>query len=271
MNKSTTNANAIIDVNVDTGEGFGQYSLGDDREIMKYVTSANIATGFHAGDPSVLEQTIMYAKENGVAVGAHTGLPDKQGFGRRRMDITAAELRADTLFQLGAIDGILSVHGMTLQHIKPHGVLYRMVSEFEEYIEVFLDTVKEYNPDLYVMLPENTPSFSRGLEKGMKMAGEALVGLSYDDEGNWVLERNRRSRSPEEVAARALMVAKEKRIETISGKKLDMPMTVTVCIHCDGGPNVVERGKAVMKALKRGGVMPGNLDKVFASKSSSRR
>jgi UPF0271 protein len=258
--------NTVIDVNVDTGESFGRYTLGNDSEIMKYVTSANVATGFHAGDPSVLEQTIIYAKENGVAVGAHTGLPDKQGFGRRRMDITATELRADTLYQLGAIDGMLRVHGMKMQHIKPHGILYRMVSESEEYIDAFLDTVKEYNSNLYIMLPENTPGFKRGLDKGLKMAGEALIDISYDDKGNWILERTKKARSPEEVAARAIMVAKEKQIETMSGGKLAMPMAVTVCIHGDG-PNAVEIGKTVMKALEANGVTPGNLDKVFASRS----
>jgi UPF0271 protein len=258
----------IIDVNVDTGESFGRYILGKDSEIMRYVTSANVATCFHAGDPAVLEQTIGYAKENNVAVGAHTGLPDKQGFGRRRMDITAAELRADTLFQLGAIDGMLRVHGMKLQHIKPHGILYRMVSEFEEYIDTFLCAVKEYDPNLYIMLPENTPGFRRGLDMGLKMAGEALIDLSYDDQGNWMLERNKKARSPEEVAARAVMVAKEKQIGTTSGKRIDMPMAVTVCIHGDG-PNAVEIGKTVMKALEANGVETGSLDRVFASKQGS--
>jgi UPF0271 protein len=155
---------------------------------------------------------------------------------------------------------------MTLQHIKPHGILYRMVSEFDEYIDVFLDTVKEYNPDLYIMLPENTPAFKRGLEKGLKMAGEALIDLSYDDEGNWVLERNKKARSPEEVAARAVMVAKEKQIETISGKRLDMPMAVTVCIHGDG-PNAVEIGKTVMQELAVNGIEAGNLDRAFQSRA----
>jgi UPF0271 protein len=143
-----------------------------------------------------------------------------------------------------------------------------MVSEFEEYIDTFLDTVKEYDPDLYVMLPENTPAFKRGAEKGLKMAGEALIDLSYDDKGNWVLERNKKARSPEEVAARAVMVAKEKQIETVSGGLLNMPKAVTVCIHGDG-PNAVEIGETVMKALKANGVVPGNLDRVFASRAQA--
>ncbi len=101
-----------IDVNVDMGESFGRYVLGNDEELMKYISSANVATCFHAGDPLVMEQTVKWAKEYDVAVGAHLGLPDKQGFGRREMDITAEELRSDTLYQLGAIDGVLKVYGM---------------------------------------------------------------------------------------------------------------------------------------------------------------
>jgi UPF0271 protein len=141
-----------------------------------------------------------------------------------------------------------------------------MVSEFEEYIDVFLDTVKEYDPGLYIMLPENTPGFKRGLKKGLKMAGEALIDLSYDDEGNWLLERNKKARSPAEVAARAVMVAKEKQIETVSGKRLDMPMAVTVCIHGDG-PNAVEIGETVANELRANGIETGSLDRIFTART----
>ncbi|MDR3295218.1 MAG: 5-oxoprolinase subunit PxpA [Clostridiales Family XIII bacterium] len=244
-----------IDINVDAGESFGRYTLGNDGEVMKYVTSANVATGFHAGDPLVLEQTLLWAKEYGVAVGAHTGLPDRQGFGRREMNITKEELRSDTIYQIGAIDGFLKLHGLAMQHVKPHGVLYRMVSENEAYIDTFLDAVKEYNPDLFVMLPEYTPGFRRGLEKGLKMAGEVLIDLSYDDEGNWILERNKKARTPEEVAERALMVAKDRQIATVSGKRLDTPAAVTVCIHGDG-PNAADIARTVHKVLVDNGVTP---------------
>ncbi|MDD3874970.1 MAG: LamB/YcsF family protein, partial [Methanosarcina sp.] len=137
-----------VDVNADMGESFGRYNLGNDEALMKYITSANVATSFHAGDPMVMEKTVALAKKYNVAVGAHVGLPDRQGFGRRMMDITKEELRSDTLYQLGALDGILKVYEMTMQHIKPHGILYRMVSENEKYIDTFLNTVKEYDPNL---------------------------------------------------------------------------------------------------------------------------
>lgn len=247
-----------IDVNADMGESFGRYTLGNDEALMKYITSANVATSFHAGDPLVMDKTVALAKKYNVAVGAHVGLPDRQGFGRRMMDITQEELRSDTLYQLGALDGILKVYGMTMQHIKPHGILYRMVSENEKYIDTFLNTVKEYNPDLFIMLPPNTPAFARGIEMGLKMAGEALIDLSYDDEGNWIIERNKAAREAAEVAGRALSVAKEQKIAAISGKMIDIN-AVTVCIHGDA-PDAENEGKCVKETLEANGVTLANLN-----------
>lgn len=248
----------IIDVNVDMGESFGRYKLGNDEEVMKYITSANVACGFHAGDPLVLEQTVLWAKKYGVAVGAHVGLPDRQGFGRREMSITTEELRSDILYQLGALQGMLKLHDMKMQHIKPHGILYRMVSENEKYIDTFLDIVKEYNKDLYIMLPQTTLAFNKGLEKGLKMAAEILIDLSYDDEGNWVIERTKKARTPDEVAKRALMVAKDKKIATVSGKLIDAKDAVTVCLHGDA-PNAVEVAQTVKEMLEDNGVRLMNL------------
>lgn len=241
-----------MDINVDMGESFGRYVLGNDEEVMKYITSANVACSFHAGDPLVMEQTVRWAKQYGVAVGAHVGLPDRQGFGRREMAITPEEMRADVIYQLGALDGFLKIHGMKMQHVKPHGILYRMVFEYEKYIDVFLDTVKEYNPDLFIVLPPNVPAYERGLNKGLKMAGEALIDLSYDDEGKWVLERTKKARTPEEVAERAVMVAKEKKIATITGKLIEMN-AVTVCVHGDN-PNAVNVVRGIREAFEKNGI-----------------
>ncbi|MEN1758865.1 5-oxoprolinase subunit PxpA [Anoxynatronum sibiricum] len=247
-----------IDINVDMGESFGRYTLGNDEAVMQYISSANIACGFHAGDPLVLEKTIKWAKQYNVAVGAHLGLPDRQGFGRREMKITPDELRTDTLYQIGAMEAFLKIHNMEMQHVKAHGILYRMVTEYEEYIDPFYQAIREYNPDLWIMLPPSAPAFERGKELGMKLAPEILIDLSYDDEGNWVIERTKKARTPEEVAERALMVAKEKKINTISGKVIEAN-GVTVCLHGDA-PNAVEVAKKVNEVLRENNVIIANLN-----------
>lgn len=255
----------IIDVNVDMGESFGRYTLGNDKEIMPFITSANIACGYHAGDPIVMDQTIRWAKEHNVAIGAHVGLPDRQGFGRREMKITPEELRTDLLYQLGAMDAFLKVHGLTMQHVKPHGILYRMVFEYDQYIDVFYNTIQEYNKDLFVMLPPTAPAYRRGREIGMKLAPEILIDLSYDENGNWVIERRKVARTPMEVAERALMVARDKKIATMSGKLIDAN-GVTVCLHGDA-PNALEVAETVYKVLKENGVRLANLQEIEEEKA----
>lgn len=242
-----------MDVNVDMGESFGRYVLGNDEGIMRAgATSANIATCFHAGDPTVLMRTVTWAKQYGVGVGAHTGLPDKQGFGRRRMEITADELAADTLYQIGAIAAVCKAVGVPLQHVKPHGILYRMVSEDEKYIDPFLDAVASFDDTLWIMIPKATPIYDRGVAKGLRMAPEALIDLGYDDEGNWVIEKVKKERSPQDVARRAVAVARDGKIDTVGGRIIDIE-AVTVCCHGDA-PNAVDEVAAVVEALKAAGM-----------------
>ncbi|GAB6171427.1 5-oxoprolinase subunit PxpA [Paradesulfitobacterium aromaticivorans] len=227
-----------MDLNVDMGESFGRYQLGDDESVMPYITSANIACGFHAGDALVMYKTVQLAKQYGVAVGAHTGLPDLQGFGRRKMEVTPEELTSDTLYQLGALNGIANPVGMKIHHIKPHGILYRMVSDEEKYASAYLKAVMQFNPELFIYVPRGTLIWDMGKNMGLRLAAEILVDLSYDDNGNWVLERNKQARSPEEVAERALMVAQEKMITTVSGNKISAEAD-TICCHGDS-PNAAE-------------------------------
>lgn len=241
-----------MDINVDMGESFGRYNLGNDEEVMKYITSANVACGYHAGDPLVMNETVRLAKKYGVAVGAHTGLPDKQGFGRRRMDVTPEELKTDTLYQLGALGAFLKANRMEMQHVKPHGILYRMVAEDERYADAYLDAVFLYNPGLYIFVQRNTLIWERGNKRGMKMAAEILVDLSYDDDGNWILERTKKPRSPEEVAERAVMVAREGQITTISGNKISAEAD-TICCHGDS-PNAAEVVKRIKEEFTNLGI-----------------
>ncbi len=241
-----------IDINVDMGESFGRYVLGDDEALMPWISSANIATGFHAGDPLVMEQTILWAKKYNVAVGAHVGLNDRQGFGRRQIDISPAELRTDTLYQLGAIDAFLRLHNMKLQHIKPHGILYRMVGEQERYINTFLDVVEEYDKNLYIMLHTGCEALQRAQKRGLKTAPEILVDLGYDSSGNWILERVKKARSPQEIASRALRAVQAKKIDTIDGTLMDIT-GVTVCLHGDA-PNAAAVAKAVHAAFSEANI-----------------
>lgn len=250
-----------IDVNVDMGESFGRYILGDDEGLMPYVTSANIATGFHAGDPLVLERTIKWAKQYNVAIGAHIGLADRQGFGRRQIDISKEELRADIIYQLGAMDAFLKIHGLKMQHVKPHGILYRMVGEQEKYIDTFLDAIEEYNKDLYIMLHTGCEALKRAEERGLKTAPEVLIDLGYDENGNWMLERVKKARSPQDVANRAVKVAKEGKIDTINGSYVSVN-GCTVCIHGDS-PNAVEVAKTVKESLEKENITLTNLDGYF--------
>ncbi|HWQ79314.1 MAG TPA: 5-oxoprolinase subunit PxpA [Anaerovoracaceae bacterium] len=250
-----------IDINVDMGESFGRYALGDDEALMPYVTSANIATGFHAGDPLVLDRTIRWAKDYGVAAGAHIGLPDRQGFGRREISLTPEELKSDTIYQLGAMDGFLKLYGLKMQHVKPHGILYRMVGENPKYVDAFLDAVEAYNPDLFIMLHTGCEALKQAEQRGLKTAPEILVDLGYDAEGNWMIERVKKARAPEEVAQRALKVVKEGLIDTVDGKLIPV-QGCTVCIHGDA-PNAAEVAKTVYQTLKDNEVEAVNLNEYF--------
>lgn len=241
-----------MDLNVDMGESFGRYKLGNDEAVMPFITSANVACGFHAGDSLVMQETVRLAKRYEVAVGAHTGLQDLRGFGRRRMEVTPEELKNDTLYQLGALDAILRANGMRMQHVKPHGILYRMVSDDPGYAEAFLEAVTAFDNGLFVMIPRDTLIWKRGQEMGLQMAAEILIDLSYDDEGNWVLERTKKARSPEEVAARAVMVARDKQITTISGKQIPAEAD-TICCHGDS-PNAAEVVRTVRAGLEQAGI-----------------
>lgn len=253
-----------IDINVDMGESFGRYKLGNDEEVLKYITSANIACGFHASDPLVMKHTVKLAKKYGVAVGAHTGLPDLQGFGRREIRITPEELKSDTIYQIGALDAFLKINNMKMQHVKPHGILARMVGQDERYAEAYVGAVSEYNPELFVVitLGSGTALLEKGKKAGLRTVAEAVADLNYDAQGSWVLEREKKAWAPEEVASRAISVARDGKIATIEGKLI--PMTAyTICCHGDA-PNAADIVKRVREELDKQGITVVNISKVLA-------
>lgn len=141
-----------IDINSDMGEGFGLYKVGDDAKIMEYITTANVACGFHAGDSSVMRQTVALAKKNGVAVGAHPGFPDLQGFGRREIKMTSQEIKDIMTYQIGALQAFVEASGMKLHHVKPHGVLYGMAVRDENIFRPIGEAILETDPNLYMYI-----------------------------------------------------------------------------------------------------------------------
>jgi len=243
-----------IDINVDTGEGFGRYRVGpfEDEEVFKYATSINLATGFHAGDPVIMWNSIKAAKKYGIAIGAHPGLQDIRGFGRRRILLDPEELKADLLYQIGALEAFLRVENLRMQHVKPHGALYVMAEIDPAYAEAIVEAVAMYNPDLILITERNTELWKKAQSKGLRVAAEAFPDLNYDPSGKIIIERVKKAWDPELVARRALMVIKEKKIDTIDGKKIDMDVH-TICIHGDA-PNAPEIIRTVRKRLEENGV-----------------
>ncbi|GBC69600.1 hypothetical protein HRbin01_01302 [archaeon HR01] len=241
-----------IDINVDTGEGYGRYRLGNDEEVIKYVSSANLATGFHGGDPVVMWTTVKYAKKYGVAVGAHPAFQDLRGFGRRVIKMEPEELKSDILYQLGALDAFLKAEGMKMQHVKPHGALYMVVENDETYAEAVIDAIRLYNPELIFFTEYGTVAWKKAKDAGLRVVSEAFPDLQYSSEGKWIIERVKKPMDPSTVARRALSIVKDGSIETIDGKTIKI-VAETICLHSDS-PNAPEVAKTVREELEKNGV-----------------
>jgi len=225
-----------VDLNADLGESFGRWTLGDDAALMAHITSANVAAGFHGGDPHVLRETVALAVEHGVGIGAHAGLPDLVGFGRRRMAITPQELADLVLYQAGAVGAFAEAAGAALRHVKPHGAMYSMAVDDPELAAALCETVAVLGVAL-LMPPQLADAAAAA---GIRFVSEGYVDLDYDEDGKLILERVKQPRDPAETADRALRFAREGQVESI-------------CIHGDG-PNAVELAAAVRRALQDAGV-----------------
>ncbi|WP_309492281.1 5-oxoprolinase subunit PxpA [Candidatus Hecatella orcuttiae] len=243
-----------IDINVDMGESFGRYKIGNDEEVMKYVSSTNIACGFHAGDPMVMRATVRLAKKYGVAVGAHPGLPDLAGFGRREIKITPDELRNYIVYQLGALKAFAEAEGLKLEHIKPHGTLYAMVERDEALAEAIIEGVRDVDPELIFITEseERSKAHVVAKRKGVRVARDAMVDLHYSQQGDWIIERVKKNWDPNVVAERALMVVKEGKIPAIDGTIIKMEAE-TLTMHGDPS-NAPEVVRTVRKRLEEEGI-----------------
>ncbi|PAF44889.1 5-oxoprolinase subunit PxpA [Helicobacter sp. 11S02629-2] len=241
----------VIDFNSDMGENFGAWVIGDgvDSEIVKYISSANIATGFHAGDPNIMEQTILSAKAHKVGVGAHPGFRDLVGFGRRLIKEEPKTLVNDVLYQLGALKELASLHDENLSHIKLHGALYLHSVLDEGFAYALIEGLQKKNATLPIIgfSSKNCYLQKAALEAKHPYIKELLVDRDYDDDGNFVLVRKARTYTPAEVKDKVELALKKGVIKSVSGKEIAIDFE-TMCIHSDTA-GCLELIKAVKKTL----------------------
>jgi UPF0271 protein len=246
-----------IDINCDMGESFGAYALGMDGEVIKYISSANIACGYHAGDPRVMHATVRMAKENGVAVGAHPGFPDLVGFGRRNMDCTPDEIRDFVIYQIGALVGFCRLHNVPMQHVKPHGNLYNMSVGNETMSRAIAEAIAAVDSNLiWVALGGAQAPMVRKIaaEAGIRAAFEAFPDRTYDSDGRLtsrkkpgaVIEDSQRS------AEQALRMAIDGEIIAVDGSRLKIEIH-TLCLHGDN-PSAVEHTLTIRQSLATEGI-----------------
>ncbi|HSU80228.1 MAG TPA: 5-oxoprolinase subunit PxpA, partial [Candidatus Angelobacter sp.] len=178
-----------IDINCDLGESFGAYTIGQDLDMLKLVTSVNVACGFHAGDPKTMRETVAQAVEQGVGIGAHPGFPDLSGFGRRNMDLTPQEIYDTVIYQIGALEGFVRVAGGSLQHVKPHGALYNMAAKSESISNAIAQAVYDFNPSLILYGLSRSELIVSGKRVGLRVASEVFADRTYQQDGSLTSRR----------------------------------------------------------------------------------
>ena len=223
-----------VDLNSDLGESFGAYTIGLDDQVLSYITSANIACGYHAGDPNVMSKTVRMAKEHDVGVGAHPGLPDLHGFGRRMMDITPDDAYHLTLYQIGALQAFCTANKVELQHVKPHGALYNMAAKNEALANAIAKAVKEINPSLILFGLANSKLIQAGEELGLKTASEVFADRTYQDDGTLTprSQDNAVIEHIQDAEKQVIHMIKEQKVKTVNGKEIPIKAD-SICVHGD--------------------------------------
>ena len=228
-----------IDINCDMGESFGRYSLGNDEALMSFITSANIACGFHAGDPVVMDQTVRLAVEQQVSVGAHPGYPDLQGFGRRTMDLTMEEIETFVLFQVSALAGFARSAGVELVHVKPHGALYNHAVGDQQAARAIARGVARFSREIILVGLAGSKMIAEGSDVGLRCAREGFPERGYNPDGTLMSRRLPGAilDSPQEASAQALRLVKEG-VRVSSGSQNITHAVDTLCVHGDS-PNAL--------------------------------
>lgn len=223
-----------VDINCDMGESFGQWRIGDstDESLFPFISSANIATGFHAGDPGLMDSMVRLAVKNSVGIGAHPGFRDLQGFGRRRIHATSAELLNDITYQVGALREFTFRHGGRLRHVKPHGALYMLMAEDEDLSARFVDYMRSVNPDTYIFCMPTSKTYELAEKAGQPVVREFFADRDYDDSGSIVFTRKVGRPDPRVIAEKVLMACMDGKVIAESGNIVDIEFD-SVCFHSD--------------------------------------
>jgi 5-oxoprolinase (ATP-hydrolysing) subunit A len=248
---------ARLDLNCDLGESFGAYTIGADAEVMPYITSANVACGFHGGDPGVMRRTVQLAREHGVAVGAHPGFQDLVGFGRREMRVSPQEVEDIVLYQVGALEAIARSEGLRLVHVKPHGALYNMATRDRAMADAIARAVRACDPSLVLFVPPASEMQRAGEAAGLAVAAEGFADRAYEPDGSLAPRTRAGSviHDAETVVARAARMATEGVVTATDGR--DIPMRIaTLCVHGDT-PGAGDLARALREGLTRAGVEIG--------------
>jgi len=244
-----------IDLNADVGESFGLWRLGDDRPLLELVTSANIACGFHAGDPLTIDQTVQMAVERDVAIGAHPSYPDLSGFGRRSMNMSEEEIEADVLYQVSALAGIARANGVELRHVKPHGALYNNAARDARLAGAIAQAVARFDKKLVLVGLPGSALLAAGKHAGLRTAAEGFCDRAYEPDGS-LRSRDKRGAvftQPEQAANQALELARAGMVQTL-------------CIHGDT-PGAATMAFAVREALHNAGIKIAPITEVIGAKA----
>jgi UPF0271 protein len=244
-----------VDINCDLGESYGSFKIGYDEEVMPYITSANVACGFHAGDPMTMAKTMKLAKRHKVAVGAHPGFPDLMGFGRREMKLAPEEVRNYVVYQVGALQAFAKTFGMKLQHMKPHGALYNMAMKDAALAKAIVKSVVDVDSGLIVFAQIKSKVAETAAKAGLRVAYEVFADRAYNSDGSLVSREVAGAviEDARKVTERAVEMVKEKRVVAVDGTVVDLSKVDTICVHGDN-LKAVELVKALRKGLENAGV-----------------
>lgn len=243
-----------IDLNCDLGESFGNYKIGLDEEVIRHISSANVACGFHASDPLVMQKTVALAKENGVCIGAHPGFPDLVGFGRRNMSVSPSEAKALVQYQIGALDAFCKAAGVKLCHVKPHGALYNMAGKDEILAQAVCEGIFEYDSNLILLGLSGSKMIEAGKKIGLRTANEVFADRAYEDDGSLVARSKPGALITDEnlAVSRVVEMVKNGRVTSITGNEIEIKAD-SICLHGDG-VKAVEFAKRIKEELLKNDV-----------------